>query len=98
MSFEELLEKIKSDHATATTIDECGGLSATQTQSDKLGFDWINTFVGETLVRQEYVEQENPAGTEANPIVYAEGVPLINNAYYLKDGKVYVYMEGWVEW
>lgn len=98
MSFEELLEKIKSDHATATTIDECGGLSTTQTQSDKLGYDWINVFVGETLVRQEYVEQENPAGTEDNPIVYAEGVPLINNAYYLKDGKVYVYMEGWVEW
>lgn len=98
MTFEELLEKIKSDHATATTIDECGGLSTTQSQSDKLGYDWINYFVGETLVRQEYVAQENPAGTEANPIVYAEGVPLINNAYYSKDGKIYVWMEGWVEW
>lgn len=98
MTFEELLQKIISDHATATTIDECGGLSTTQSQSDKLGYDWVNVFVGETLVRQEYVEQENPAGTEDNPIVYAEGVPLINNAYYLKDGKVYVWMEEWVEW
>lgn len=98
MTFDELLEKIKSDHATAATIDQCGGISTTQTQSDKLGYDWINTFVGETLVRQEYVEQENPTGTEDNPIEYAEGVPLINNAFYFKDGKKYVWMEDWVEW
>ena len=42
--------------------------------------------------------QENPTGTKDNPIEYAEGVPLINNAYYRKDGKIYVWMGEWVEW
>lgn len=69
------------------------------TQSDKLGQNWVETYVGDVLVRKEYVAQENPVGTSPeNPIEYAEGVPLINNAYYRKDGKLYVYMDGWVEW
>ena len=69
------------------------------TQSDKLGQNWVETYVGDVLVRKEYVAQENPVGTSAeNPFEYAEGVPLINNAYYRKDGKLYVYMDGWVEW
>lgn len=69
------------------------------TQSDKLGQNWVETYVGDVLVQKEYVPQENPVGTSPeNPIEYAEGVPLINNAYYRKDGKLYVYMDGWVEW
>ena len=98
MKFKELLSNIKSDHSTAKSIDALGGMTTEVTQSDKLGFDWQNIYIGEVLVRQEYVEQENPTGTEDNPIEYSEGVPLINNAYYLKDGKKYVYMDGWVEW
>ena len=98
MMFDELLGKIKADHAAAKTIDACGGLKTKLGQSDKLGYDWENVYVGEVLVRQEYIEQADPAGTESNPIEYAEGVPLINNAFYLKDGKKYVWMEEWVEW
>ena len=49
-------------------------------------------------VRLIELAQENPAGTKDNPIVYTEGVPLINNAYYLKDGKIYVWMGEWVVW
>lgn len=82
---------------TLSTIQTLGGLKTETVQSDKLGYDWRNVYVGEVLVRQEYVEQEPPVGTEDNPIVYEEGVPLINNAYYLKDGKKYVWMEEWVE-
>lgn len=68
-------------------------------QSDKLGQDWVQTFVGDVLVRKEYVAQENPVGTSAeNPIEYEDGIPLINNGFYRKDGKIYVYMDGWVEW
>lgn len=68
-------------------------------QSDKLGQNWVETYVGDVLVQKEYVPQENPVGTSPeNPIEYADGVPLINNAYYRKDGKLYVYMDGWVEW
>lgn len=98
MTFEELLNKIIADHCTAVTIEECGGISTTQSQSDKLGYDWINTFVGDVLVRQEYIPQENPTGTQDNPIIYTDGVPLINNAFYLKDGVLCVWMEEWVEW
>lgn len=98
MTFDNLLMRIKADHSTAKSIDELGGMTTEVTQSDKLGFDWCNIYVGEALVRQEYVRQENPTGTADNPIVYAEGVPLILNAYYRKDGKLYVWMGEWVEW
>ncbi len=83
---------------TVSTIQTLGGIKTETAQSDKVGYDWKNIYVGEVLVRREYVEQETKTGTEDNPIVYAEGVPLINNAYYLKDGKKYVWMEEWVEW
>ena len=98
MTYDELLSRIKTDHATAKTIEACGGLKTETGQSDKLGYDWNNVYVGDVLVRQEYIEQENPTGTEENPIEYVEGVPLINNAFYLKDGHVYVWMNEWVEW
>lgn len=96
-------ESIKTSDAqsvqeTLSTIQQLGGLKSETVQSDKLGYDWRNVYVGDVLVRQEYVEQATKTGTEDNPIVYAEGVPLINNAYYLKDGKTYVWMEEWVEW
>lgn len=68
-------------------------------QSDKLGYDWLETYVGDVLVKQEYIEQENPVGTSAdNPIEYEEGMALINNAFYRRDGKIYVWMNEWVEW
>lgn len=79
-------------------VEALGGIKTETVQSDKIGYDFNNVYVGETLVRQEYVHQETPTGTEDNPIVYTEGVPLVNNAYYLKDGKTYVWMEEWVEW
>ena len=88
----------QSAQETLSTVQQLGGLKSETVQSDKLGYDWHNVYVGDVLVRQEYVEQETKTGTEDNPIVYAEGVPLINNAYYLKDGKIYVWMEEWVEW
>ena len=49
---------------------------------------------------REYSEQENPVGASAeNPIPYTEGeTPLINNAFYLVDGAVKVWMEEWVDW
>ena len=48
--------------------------------------------------KKEYVKQQNPVGTQDNPIEYYDGVPLIDNAYYIKDGKRQVYMDGtWTE-
>lgn len=88
----------QSAQETLRTVQTLGGIKSETVQSDKLGYDWHNIYVGDVLVRQEYVEQEHPTGTVDNPIVYAEGVPLINNAYYLKDGALYVWMEAWVKW
>lgn len=73
------------------------------TQSDKLGNDWNCVYLGsgsnKKLLRQEYVEQKNPVGTSAdNPIIYTKGTPLINNAFYLVDGKTKVWMGEWVDW
>ena len=88
----------QSAQETLSTVQALGGIKSEKVQSDKIGFDWRNIYVGDVLVRQEYIEQEHPTGTVDNPIVYAEGVPLINNAYYLKDGVLYVWMEEWVKW
>lgn len=88
----------QSAQETLSTIQQLGGIKYEVVQSDKLGFDWRNIYVGDVLVRQEYVEQENPTGTLENPIIYTEGTPLINNAYYLRDGGLYVWMNEWVAW
>lgn len=78
-------------------------LTVERTQSDKLGSDWNCVYLGsgsnKQLLRQEYVEQENPVGTSANnPIVYTDGTPLIDNAFYLVDGEIKVWMNEWVDW
>lgn len=80
-------------------ISDLSSLITTETeQSDKLGYNWEITKVGKIEVSREYVAQENPRGTRDNPITYYDGVPLIDNAYYLKDGKRQVYMSGtWTE-
>lgn len=94
----EKLNAIKGAIKDGKMVQAAGGIAATMQQSDKLGFDWKVYTVNDVAVRKEYVAQENPAGTKDNPIDYAEGVPLINNAYYRVDGKIKVYMDGWVDW
>lgn len=80
-------------------VRKAGGISIRTEQSDKIGFDWVIYTVNDIDVRKDYVEQADPKGTSAdNPIVWEDGMTPINNAYYLKDGKIYVYMDGWVEW
>ena len=94
----EKLNAIKGAIKDGKMVQAAGGITVTQEQSDKLGYDWKVYTVNDVAVRKEYVAQENPTGTKDNPIEYAEGVPLINNAYYRKDGKIYVWMGEWVEW
>ena len=95
----EKLSAIKAAIRDGKTAQSAGGISVTTGQSDKLGYDWKVFTVNDIEVRKDYIEQENPVGNSAdNPIVYSEGTPLINNAYYRKDGKIYVWMEEWVEW
>lgn len=95
----EKLNAIKGAIKDGKMVQAAGGIAIATEQSDKLGFNWTVYSVNDVVVRKEYVAQENPVGTSAeNPIEYEDGVPLINNAYYRKDGKIYVWMGEWVEW
>ena len=95
----EKLSAVKGAVRDGKLVQAAGGITVTEEQSDKLGFDWKIVSVNDVVVRKEYIEQTTPVGTSAeNPIEYADGVPLINNAYYLVDGVIKVWMEEWVDW
>ena len=89
---ETKLTQIKSAIKDGKLVQAAGGITSTVTQSDKLGFDWKNIYVNDILVRQEYVEQTVKAGTADNPIAWASGMALIQNAYYTYNGETKVWM------
>lgn len=86
------LEKLKTAIKDGKLVQAAGGITEDVTQSDKLGHDWRNIYVNKILVRQVYVEQEVKAGTVDNPIVWASGMALIQNAYYTHNGEIKVWM------
>ena len=86
------LNQIKKSITDGRMVARAGGISVAVEQSDKLGFDWRNIYVNDILVRQEYVEQAVKAGTASNPIVWASGMVLIQNAYYTHGGETKVWM------
>ena len=95
----EKLTAMKDAIKDGKLVQSAGGITVTTGQSDKLGFDWKIYSVNEIEVRKDYIQQENPVGTSAeNPIDYAEGVPLIDNAFYRVDGAIKVWMNEWVDW
>lgn len=67
-------------------------IKITTEQSDKLGYLWKCTYIGDICVTKEYIEDSEAKGTEDNPIDWVAGVSLIPNAYYLYDSKKYVYV------
>lgn len=98
MTKNEAIE-IRGKVVDGETVRAARGISTRTEQSDKIGYDWVIYTVNDIDVRKDYVEQADPKGTSAeNPIIWIDGMTPINNAYYLKDGKIYVYMDGWVEW
>lgn len=82
----KLKEVMESNQKIVDTVELAGGIRTETVQSDKIGYDWSNIYVNDILVRQEYVEQENPAGTSDNPIEWVEGMTLITNAFYTHEG------------
>lgn len=68
---------------------------------DKLGYIKVQHFDPERMFRW-YEYEEDPefdgVGTYEFPIEYYDGVELILNAFYRKDGKIYVWMHEWVDW
>ena len=89
---ETKLTQIKTAIKDGKLVQEAGGITSTLTQSDKLGYDWKNIYVNDVLVRQEYVEQAVKQGTADNPIAWASGMTLIQNAYYTHNGEIKVWM------
>lgn len=64
----------------------------------KVGYRWEKV-CGNGRVHFELVPDPNAIGTQDNPIIWSEGVQMLNNAFYVKDGKTYVYMSGeLIEW
>lgn len=72
------------------TVEKLGGIIEKIEQSDKIGYDWHNYYVGDKLVKSEYVEQDNPVGTQDNPFTWSPGMRLIPNGYYTYNGERYV--------
>ena len=89
---EAKLAQVKKAITNGKLVQDAGGITEDVTQSDKLGYDWRNIYVNKILVRQVYVEQAVKAGTADNPIVWASGMPLIQNAYYTNNGETKVWM------
>lgn len=89
---EAKLAQVKKAITDGKLVQAAGGITEDVTQSDKLGYDWRNIYVNKILVRQVYVEQAVKAGTADNPIVWASGMPLIQNAYYTNNGEIKVWM------
>lgn len=89
---EAKLAQVKKAITDGKLVQAAGGITTTVTQSDKLGYDWKNFLVNDVPVRREYVEQAVKAGTADNPIVWAAGMVLIQNAYYTNNGETKVWM------
>ena len=89
---ETKLTQIKTAIKDGKLVQAAGGIATTITQSDKLGYDWRNTYVNKILVRQVYVEQDVKQGTADNPIAWAPRMALIQNAYYTHNGEIKVWM------
>lgn len=89
---ETKLTQMKSAIKDGKLVQAAGGITEDVTQSDKLGYDWQNTYVNKILVRQVYVEQDVKQGTAENPIVWKAGMSLIQNAYYTHGGETKVWM------
>lgn len=88
----EQLEAMAEAIKNGRLVEQAGGIRTEVEQSDKLGFDWKNIYVNGVLVRREYIEQDMPVGTKDNPIVWKEGMSLIQNAYYTHEGVSKVWM------
>lgn len=89
---EAKLAQVKKAITDGKLVQAAGGITTTVTQSDKLGYDWRNIYVNKILVRQVYVEQAVKQGTADNPIAWASGMALIQNAYYTHNGEIKVWM------
>lgn len=90
--FDSLLEKIRKSKEIENKVNSYGGFNTKIIQSDKIGFNWEEEYLGEKLIKQTYVEQDNPVGVRDNPFNFELGCQLIPNAFYRYNDKIYVYV------
>lgn len=89
----ELIEAQKEKEQQEKNLQILASLIQFKTeQSDKLGYIWKCTYVGDICVSKEYVEDPDTTGTKDNPIVWKPGVQLIPNAFYIYEDDTYVYV------
>nr|DAG79863.1 MAG TPA: hypothetical protein [Caudoviricetes sp.] len=84
---ETKIAELKNAIRDGKLVQTAGGIRQERVQSDKLGFDWVNFYVNDLLVRQDYVAQEHPVGTADNPFAWHAELTLISNAYYYYAGE-----------
>ena len=91
---QEQHQRISQMQSTCDIINNLGGIKQYNIQSDKLGYDWFCTEINSTVVKKEYIAQENPTGTSTNPIQWTETTPCITNAYYIYNNVYKVWTGG----
>lgn len=81
--------KEAKEQAILDKVESLGGFKTKEEQSDKLGFDWETEYLGDIIISRKYKEQINKKGTKLSPIIYEEGMELIEGAYYMKNLLLY---------
>lgn len=81
----EKLTAIKGAIKDGKMVQAAGGITVTQEQSDKLGYDWRIYAVNNVVVRREYEKQKYPVGTADNLIPWTATAKLIPNGYYTHE-------------
>ena len=85
--YQALMDVFTLTVPSGATEDEYGNIEL----PFKFGYRWTPVLNG-TTITYELVEDEDAIGKESNPIIFAEGVALIPNAFYSYNGSLYVYM------
>lgn len=89
----EAIEAQKNKEKQEESLQHLASLIQFKTeQSDKLGYIWKCTYVGDICVSKEYIEDPDATGTKDNPIIWKPGVQLIPNAFYIYNDITYVYV------
>lgn len=84
-----LAAKAKGDRQKLDLL--LGLMRQEEVPSDKVGYRFLNTYIGDLLISQEYIEGDT-SGTEGNPIEWEPGCQAIPNAYYSYNEQIYIYM------
>lgn len=86
-----LIRSIERINATVAKMEELEQAITTTTEpSDKAGFNFIVTRLGDAEIRREYVEDTDfvmPTGDYLNPIRWVEGMTVEQGKFYWYEDK-----------